>query len=257
MIRRSTTLQNGSPGWLLVSQRSHAGLAAELACQWATLPKCVPPGAVSDLLRAIRHHDDGWDAWDRHWYDHLDHGVPIAFHEMDPAESNRIWGESIELAKSSGPLVTYLVARHFVRMRERSSSDDAGGASASFIDRNQRLCERSLRTCQATRGWRHADMGLVESAVDGLQFFDNLSLILCLGKVTTSIELTPPAFPPISLHFDGPWQIRFDPNPITTTPASLLQVEALEVPACGLDAKGLKRAAVPRRLSWQLSDEPL
>lgn len=255
MIRRSTTLQDGSPGWLLISQRTHARLAGELAYRWVSLPEFGPPENTSDLLAAIIHHDDGWDRWDQRWFEHMADGVPIAFHEMDPAVSNRIWDESIELAESHGPLVTYIVARHFVRMRERSSSEDLSGSSDKFVDRNQRLCERSLRAWKELGKRTRSEMDLVELAVDGLQFFDNLSLILCLGKVKETIELTPPVPPAVSLCFEEPWRIRFRPNPIAAMP--ILEAEALEAPDRGLDAKSLKRAAVPRKLTWHLSDELL
>ncbi len=253
MIRRSTTLQDGRPGWLLISQPAHARLAGDLARYWMSLPEFAPPGNAPDLLAAIDHHDDGWEGWDRHWYEHTTDGVPIAFHEMDPVDSNHIWDESIKLAKSHGPLATYIVARHFVRMRERSSSVDPSGSSEKFIDRNQSLCERSLDAWKQIRKRTRCERELVELAVDGLQFFDNLSLILCLGKVHTSIELTPPVPPPIALHFQGPWQISLRPDPITQ-PAPIFEVDAWEVPDGGLDAKGLKHAAVPRQMRWQITD---
>ena len=105
MIRRSITLQDGRPGWLLISQQSHARLAEELARDWNSLTAIGFPSQSGDLLAAIAHHDDGWDDWDRHWYEHTDGIRPIAFHEMEPAESNRIWDRSIELAQAHGPLV--------------------------------------------------------------------------------------------------------------------------------------------------------
>jgi hypothetical protein len=256
MIRRSTTLQDGSPGWLLISQRAHAHLAAELAYQWTSLPEFGPPDDYRDLLSAIRHHDDGWQQWDRHWYENTADGVPVAFHEMDPAGSNRIWQASIDSVQSFGPLVTYIVARHFLRMRERSSSVDPSGSSDEFIDRNQSRCERCLAEWGELRNGTKSGLQRAELAVDGLQFFDHLSLILCLGEVNQTIELSPPIPPSSSLHFVGPWQIQFSPNPLTK-PTSVLQAEALEVPAGDLDAKGLKHAAVPCQLRWHLSGELL
>ena len=101
---------------------------------------------------------------------------------------------------------------------------------------------------------------MVERAVDALQFFDNLSLILCLGKVDTPIELTPPTPPTLVFECDDtaldcgePVRIRFSPNPIAKSSASFV-VEALEVPDCGLAAKTLKRRAVLRQLGWELAD---
>ena len=254
MIRRSITLRDGRPGWALIPQQAHAQLAADLARHWKSLDEFAPSGHESDLLHAITHHDDGWDDWDGHWYEHTAGGmVPTSFNEMVPADSNRIWDRSIQQVQAQGPFVTYLVARHFVRMRERSSTDDPSGSSKSFIDRNRALCEQAFHTWREQSERASADIELVELAVDTLQFFDNLSLILCLGKYLNPIELTPPLPPAIKLRFVWPrfFDVRVDPNPFVESDLSF-EVEILEIPDSWLDAKTLKRYARPGTLTWHL-----
>ena len=120
MIRRSTA--NGS-GWLLIHQVDHARLSAKLAGCWQSLGHFGNRQDQDDLLAAILHHDDGWREPDLQLKLDPESGKPRAFNEMEIAESNAIWTQSILSAASIGPLTAYVVAQHFLRMRRLFASD--------------------------------------------------------------------------------------------------------------------------------------
>lgn len=90
--------------WYLIPQIEHARLAAEVARHWGN--DDTPPLPLAELLvQAVRHHDDGWHAWDypqrsatplagKERID-SDTGWPRSFIEMRMADSTAIWTRGI------------------------------------------------------------------------------------------------------------------------------------------------------------------
>ncbi len=96
MIRREGTSR--SSGWILISQVDHAHLAAELAGAWGNDRRAEIPWR-DDLLPAIRDHDEGWREWEHFPDVHPETHFPRNFTEMPPADSVRIWTNSIEACR--------------------------------------------------------------------------------------------------------------------------------------------------------------
>lgn len=247
MIRRCTV--DGS-GWLLIQQVDHARLSAELAQYWRTVAEFGSTEDRDDLLAAIQHHDDGWSQWDAQLHCSPDTGQPLAFNEMSSADSNSIWTRSIQIAESMGPLTAYIVARHFLRMRVAGVSDDSSGSTAAFVRRFESECQRWLGEWADRRGDARPNREFAEQAVDFLQFFDALSLYICLGRIESSVQLTQPLGPPINVSQQSDWGYSISPRPLTVAQVkSAVHVLQIPVGAYG-SAKQLKQATSHRDLIW-------
>ena len=183
MIRCPSSSESGEPLWLLIPQQEHAALAWQLARHWSGQSHW-PSATARVVLAAIRHHDDGWQAWDSAPGLDADHGRPLSFTEMPLAESLPIWSASIGACESLGPLAPWMVAGHFAALLEASSNRDAPAASAW-------LAATRTQRAQWLQAWRHGSqpqgqLELAAEALAALQFFDELSLRLCLALVPTS-----------------------------------------------------------------------
>lgn len=187
MIRRLVQLDDGRPAWLLVSQRDHAALAAELsqrACVSATLGS--DPALRQEVEWTIRHHDDGWQDWDEApGFADDPPGQPRSFDEMRIEDANEIWAGSIQEARRRGPLATWLVIRHFLYLRSVSSSA-ADPAAVRFAQQFEPLADACWREWLETA--RFADRSAVAASdpvevaqlgLDRLRWADRLSLCLC------------------------------------------------------------------------------
>jgi hypothetical protein len=116
MIRRNLTFEDGSAGWLLVSQVEHARVSGEIARAWREQ-------FSQDVVDAITHHDDGWAEWEAAPQLDPARGRPLSFVEMPIVESLQIWNRSIEAAHRFGDLAGAIVAGHFLGLA--SGSDQA------------------------------------------------------------------------------------------------------------------------------------
>ncbi|MDG2380540.1 MAG: DUF3891 family protein [Pirellulaceae bacterium] len=246
MIRRSTA--DGSD-WLLIHQVDHARLSAGFAACWQAM---VDFGSWQDreaLLAAILHHDDGWRECDLQSNGDPESGAPRAFNEMAIAESNAIWTESILSAAAMGPLTAYIVAQHFLRMRQLFTPEDTSDSTCKFVERFEAESERWLRRWTFERGKAEPDRALADLAVDYLQFFDKLSLLLCLNRM--AVQLSQPSGPDLELVQTDESVYSIVPWPLTVVEITLA-VPALRIPATKYSsAKQMKQAAVDHELVWK------
>ena len=187
MIRRRVQLEDGRPAWLLVNQQDHAVLASELSRQARPLDcgtthgrNSSPAAFVEEIEWAIRHHDDGWQAWDAAPGLADDPpGRPRSFDEMRVEEANAIWAKSIERARQRGPLAAWLVTRHFLLLRSVSSTAQDPEARR-FAERFEPRAEASWRKFIGAAGGEVEDPAAVAVAgLDRLRWADRLSLLLC------------------------------------------------------------------------------
>lgn len=227
MIRRDWIDETGRPCWVLISQVDHAHLAGQLANAWGADPfSRVEPQA--EAIAAIRHHDDGWTAWDsRPIADKT--GRPPNFPEMGADVSVEIWRRSIESAAAVGPLAQYMIAGHFCALLHRfrswrSAAPPERTAAEGFLARYERQMAVWLDE------WIEAALalhtrGLGETALRHLQFFDTLSLWLCTAEKRE----------PLNAQSADGQQIAFIPHS-----ASLLQARPwpFQVPVLELEIPG-------------------
>jgi len=258
MIRRDIRLADGAAGWMLISQVEHARVSADLAAQCTVN---LDAALRDDVLAAVRHHDDGWAAWECSPRLDAKQGRPLSFTEIEPTEAIAIWSDSIGVAENSaGPLAAWLVAGHFARLAERS--DDARAA----VDLVAWLSQISERRASWLKSWNLRDplTHTAEAAAAALPWvwaFDEVSLWLCCTcQPDRPIPCAPEPYragqgTPLEMELRvsaaghatvAPW--RFAPAVID------VKIAGHVVPAAQYrSAQELLRAARPQQLAWRLT----
>jgi len=234
MIRRDVPAADHAPAqWVLISQIEHAHLAGRLAEHWgANGFAALEPRR--ELLWAIRHHDDGWQDWDRAPNVDPARRVPRAFTEMEIADSLAIWTGSINAAAAAGTLEAYLVAGHFCALAQRASAwhDDA---DPGWADVKKFVADYDARRQQWLADWQRDDprahtRAVAETALAQLQFFDSLSLWFCCAEPSGTEVAPTPAGPELTLAPRGAGRVVLSPWPLTVGQLNL-EVAGRTVPA--------------------------
>lgn len=224
MIRRETQLQDGEPGWMLISQVDHARLAWELAEHWIE-PVGASTAANQDLLAAVLCHDDGWTAWERHPQVDSDSGRPIDFTEMALPQAIDIWRHSIAVADQKAAFTAWLVSRHFEELLRRShwaESEDQNtiAYAKAFLQEQASAQGRWLSEWQSEDPTHHtaeaADAGLTL-----LQRFDLLSLWFCCAEQENQLTLDLPSGATLSLSPNIEHHVQIEPWPHGLAPCEL------------------------------------
>lgn len=173
----------------LIPQSIHAALSGDLASHWGKgdfLPLVHP----EVTWPAIFHHDDGWIAADKNPAIDPETGRPQSFMHFPVPQSQAIWTQSIEGAARISPFAQYLIAEHFMTLREQSESHDST-VGREFIEKYAACCQQWRAKWQQ----RHPDTTdqQINLAVTQLRFFDWFSLWLCLEERTEphTFEETP------------------------------------------------------------------
>jgi hypothetical protein len=174
---------------LLISQVDHAAVAGRIAAHWR-LPAPLA-GLVVEFLFAVAHHDDGWRDWEQ--APGVDAaGRPRDFMDMPLTDAAEIWYGSISVAVQHSCWSGLWVSRHFCHLAQlaiehrRTESD--------------RSAARRFLAAQSSRQqhWRGrlgvgADSPIERVGLQGLQFFDRLSLWLCCAAPTGPQDFHDPA----------------------------------------------------------------
>jgi len=167
-------------GCWLISQPSHAVLAAEIAAR-ISIPAF--PVATPQILEAIALHDAGWGIPDaqaimksRSVRAHR----PESFVAATAAQFREAWESSIETCQALSPAGGYIVSRHFYRLAEFRV---APGLVQDKADR-QRLesfLAAEERRQKKLAGKQSMSIEQLEQFTDLLQFCDLFSLYVCSG----------------------------------------------------------------------------
>ena len=175
MIRRVPQDQVGE-SLVLIDQIEHARLAGQLAQAWGNnqFPLVARPEIT---IPAIFRHDDGWEIVDRRPVVAKKSHLPIQFTEMDLEPAHEIWRESIDLVADLGPLAQYIVAAHFVALRQRGDRSDEH-ESQRFITEETFRCESWLDQWNQLAPEQNTSE-VAHLCLAYLQLFDALSLWLC------------------------------------------------------------------------------
>ena len=164
----------------LVTQPSHAALAAELARE---ISSPVFPDLDPEFLKAIALHDAGWgipDAQAIMKSRSVQQQRPESFIAMPLAIFLAAWEKSIETCQPVSPAGGYAVSRHFYRLAESrlhavQEEKKADRQKLEAFTRNEERRQKKL----AARQQRSLEE--LEKLTDVLQFCDLLSLYLCSG----------------------------------------------------------------------------
>jgi hypothetical protein len=267
MIRRELEFADGRY-WLLVSQVEHAHVSGELVRHWKT--EFAP-----EVVEAIRHHDDGWAAWEAEPKIDPKAGAPYSFLEMPLAESLAIWDASIAAARKFGSLAGYIVAGHFYSLLSESENAAAATAMAWLA------AKRKVRTTWLDE-WVRADpahtLEYAKQAQQMLLLTDLFSLWLCCdcplgGNEDSVLDDSPMRIRSEFLHgqfrfkvaaagrrhptFENPdealaWVVEVDPYPLRTSPLSLSATALVAPMGPHTNWQGLRGVSRPIELRWRL-----
>ena len=147
-------------------------MASALADAWEPSPAFEPR---DQIVAAIRHHDDGWSAWEVAPKVDLQTGRPLDFTEMPLTDSLAIWRDSIGAAANLGSLAGYMVSGHFSALLERFSGRWKSDRTLTALAQSFLSEQRDER-----QKWlAHLDGEVADRAVGWLQMFDAISLWFC------------------------------------------------------------------------------
>lgn len=257
MIRRTDVDASKQAHWILISQVEHARLSGVLASAWGHRP-FAPLDPRDEIVAAVRHHDDGWSAWEVAPKVDPQSGSPLDFTEMPLADSLAIWRESIAVAEKIGPLAAYMVSGHFSALLRRFSSrwhsDPASAALArGFLDQQT---ERQAHWLDLRFAGRASDArrGDAERAVAWLQMFDALSLWFCCAARSEPEIADPPGGPKLTLQpTKDPYHITVLPWPFVEPRVELTAVgRAIAIAHYANPSDLATAAAQPVTLRWEL-----
>ncbi len=257
MIRRDQPAAAQPSPWLLIPQIAHARLAASVAEVWRF--EHLPANDRQVLLAAVLHHDDGWAEWDAAPECDRQSGRPLSFTEMPTAASTAIHRRSIDIAAGFGPLAVYAVAGHFAALLQqydswRRAGHEVRAAGESLLAFADQRMDVALAEWLAAAPGRTGEQA--ELCLRWLQFFDRVSLWLCMAPRTASQRMELPGeggsitFTPLDER-----QVRVDPWPLLV-PSLGLDVELICLSAAPGDRAALgnvaagEMLAAPRRTLW-------
>ena len=155
-------------GWQLINQQAHGLLAVQLALHWHPDKR---PVHWEETLIALTEHDDGQDEWEGR--NHLtEAGAPLHFQILDYSISQCQNLIDIGLQKSRWNALMMSMHTSFLYEPRRSTDK----ALDTFLDQqmtNQKTWRKQWKATKAEAEYAYAF----------IQWFDALSLILCMGQL--------------------------------------------------------------------------
>lgn len=239
MIRRDDTTEDGKQQWILFTQVAHAHLAFEVAKVWGRgQVKGVEPR--DELLQAVKHHDDGWAAWEQVPQVDAVTGQPLDFTELVLDDALHIWRESIETSRQFGPLAGTVVSQHFMHLLGMRNVSQAEEAQVQQFQAEQQALQQDW---QATGQYMPE---VVQRALRHLQLFDWFSLWLLMRPPQPYVARTPEgvevAWNPIT-----PLEITLSPWPLAVDNLTLRIAGRVVPRQAYCDAKTLAEVPVVSR----------
>jgi len=215
--------------WLCIGQREHARLAAEVALAWQA-PSCPDGVAWLDIVRAVHHHDDGWEDWDRD--PQLDPTTRElrGFTDMRLEDSTVLWRESVLACRDKPaydgqahhPAAPIWVARHFSHLvrqtaRHHPDSTERQECSRLFVEFADEVETKIVQQ-------HGTEAGLSPEALEfgyrAIRWFDLVSLNLCLVTSSDEERLESPGWGPIAYTFSS-GQATLRPWPLSSSSLKL------------------------------------
>jgi hypothetical protein len=222
-------------GWWLITHPDHARLAAAFAAHWGNA-QFPPPTPRTEVLDAIRVHDDGWATRDAHptitregkpsAFSKELVGKYSAFEEINLADYLAVRESALTQVEASSPYAALLVSMHTYNLltarADRSTiPPDQLPLLDDFLTR-QLHRQQSLRTTiQSTQNFSPNDAtdATITTNFHLLQATDNLSLLSCVNYPDPATLLHPlpttngPALP-IHVEHLAPRTFRLTPYPL-------------------------------------------
>ena len=212
MIRRDETTEEGKPQWILFTQVAHAHLAFEIAKVWGRGEvKGVEPR--EELLQAVKHHDDGWTAWEQAPQVDQVTGQPLDFTELELEPALNIWRGSIEESRQFGPLAGSVVSQHFMHLLGVRNLRVAERSIAQAFEAEQQAKQQEwLKDWQAINPSENRPE-VVRRGLRHLQMFDWFSLWLLMRPPQPYVARTPEEVE-VTWNPITPFEITLSPWPL-------------------------------------------
>ncbi|MBI1291239.1 DUF3891 family protein [bacterium] len=174
------------------------------------------------VLRASRHHDDGWRLWDEAPRVRED-GLPLPFDGIALEDHDAIWRRSIFGALDSlGPAEAAYIGRHSIALHKGSEEDELARFELVMA-----LGRRSWRDCEDDEIRRRIEQGF-----SALFFGDAVSLIGVAGwseRLPFELRSEDGGRLTVEAWRDGDWQVRVAPWPFAVPALPQVSVDAVAI----------------------------
>lgn len=161
--------------FVMIKQHDHAQISKKLYQQ---LHEYLHPlDYKSSIEYAIAQHDCGWIPFDEVPFWNDKDNSPFSFTNYPTEPKTVLYKYGIEMVEEKDPFAALLCSEHYVRFLENSSNEMA----KQFVLR-EKTRQKHLKTKLSVTE------NLFLSHYEILQFFDNLSLFICLNEPGTSKE---------------------------------------------------------------------
>lgn len=145
---------------LFVTQTDHAKLSHDLA------QKMLDKRVSKNVLKAIKHHDDGWEDWDQSMNSSM--GNPTDYRNMNLTDHLSILRKSINICTDLNPYTGWLVSKHGCSFHKNKETKQA----RNFLRKEEKRRNDLLKENEIPPTKQRS------KDFDRLQFFDALSLFI-------------------------------------------------------------------------------
>lgn len=239
----------------LFRQHHHALLAGELASTWSGIGR-EPAPLPFDLVLAVGLHDLSWRELDRVPTWNGETGRPAAFHELPVDEKVAAYLDGLDTVERIHPYSALLGSLHYTSFPDVR---DVASLQEPEAKRQERLREElRLGEAEESRLDRHLAY---------LQFFDALSIFLCLSPPSATTEGQPRWVDEVR-HLDTPegehvhltwWDddvIHVDPFPFRESLEVSLPYREIEGSVDGAEALAEAWEAAATEAWWLCLQQP-
>lgn len=175
--------------FILVEQHHHALQAGVMAQQWKEFPYGKQFRSLVGLATSL--HDIGWQPLDHTPMWNMPHKRPYSFVDYPLAPKLDAYKAGVDFVESLDPLAALICSMHYLSFFSSPSNGDDQITEEMFVKHEQ---SRQKRLSNFLKEVKPTLLEVRVNALEYLQFFDNLSLYLCLNQVGASKDEEHPWF---------------------------------------------------------------
>src|SRR5690625_3101795 len=174
--------ENGK-GFVMIEQHHHASISGNLFNSLRNEFKPISPWK-KDIEYAIYNHDYGWIPFDQTPFCDDTKNAPYSFITFPTAPKTVLYENGINVVEEKSSYAALLCSKHYSLFLQNDSTVLAKQFVENEKNRQERI-KRNLQPFTETQFNQHYEL---------LQFFDNLSLYICLNEPNVKIENEHPFF---------------------------------------------------------------
>lgn len=203
-------IQRRADGLRLFTQHDHAIVSGQMALNWSRGPSGGDGRLRPDLVQAVGLHDFAWHSVDQRPRLNSATGRPHDFLDYPVADRLVVYRAGLDALEAIHPFAAHLVSRHYCAFAGMEAHEAFQSAEQTRRARLAAMLGERLGSSTRADG----DLWL-------LQFFDLLSLYLCLAPPSAEREglpdwLTPRSCPdgtPLRITWRDESEVAFEPSP--------------------------------------------